>query len=140
MNVLVYAVDVSEPERMAQASALLRRLAGTEQALISAQVLAQFANATLRRLRTPLSSDEVYQQVEHYERVFPPVALTAAIVLEAVRGVRDYQLAYYDAQIWAAARLGRVPYVLSEDFNSGATLEGVTFLNPFADDFDLASL
>ena len=81
-----------------------------------------------------------YRQVERYEQAFLVIPLTPAIVLEAVRGVRDYQLAYYDAQIWAAARLNQVPYVLSEDFNPGATLDGVTFLNPFAADFDLNSL
>ena len=29
------------------------------------------------------------------------------IVLEALRGVRDHQISYYDAQIWASARLNR---------------------------------
>jgi len=46
-------------------------------------------------------------------------------------------LAYYDAQIWAAARLNQIPVVFSEDFNSGSTLEGVQFVNPFASDFVL---
>jgi predicted nucleic acid-binding protein len=58
-------------------------------------------------------------------------------VLEAVRGVRDHQLAYWDAQIWATARLNQVPLVLSEDFSNGAVIEGVRFVNPFASDFDL---
>jgi predicted nucleic acid-binding protein len=59
------------------------------------------------------------------------------IVTEAARGVRDHQLAYYDAQIWATARLHGVPIILSEDFQTGRTLEGVRFVNPFADDFQL---
>lgn len=45
-----------------------------------------------------------------------------------------------DAQIWAAARLKQVPYVLSEDFSADATLEGVTFLNPFGPEFDISRL
>jgi predicted nucleic acid-binding protein len=28
-------------------------------------------------------------------------------------------LSYYDAQIWAVARLGQVAVILSEDFNPG---------------------
>ena len=39
--------------------------------------------------------------------------LTQAEVIEAVRGERDYQTAYYEARIWAAARLNQVPYILS---------------------------
>ena len=60
---------------------------------------------------------------------------TPLIIFEAGRGVRDYQLSYYDAQIWATARLNQIPTIFSEDFNNGATLEGVQFINPFAPDF-----
>ena len=139
-NILVYSVDANEPDKHAQATALLQHLGETNQAVLSAQTLAEFANVAMRRLQPPLPPDQTYRQVERYEQAFLVILLTPAIVLEAVRGVRDYQLAYYDAQIWAAARLNQVPYVLSEDFNPGATLAGVTFLNPFADDFDLNSL
>jgi len=33
-----------------------------------------------------------------------------------------------------------VPVVVSEDFQEGATLEGVTFVNPFGKDFSLGQL
>ncbi len=59
------------------------------------------------------------------------------VVLEALRGVRDHQLSYYDAQVWATARLNQVPVIFSEDFKPNATLEGVRFVNPFASDFVL---
>jgi predicted nucleic acid-binding protein len=59
------------------------------------------------------------------------------IILEAVRGVRDHTLAYYDAQIWASARLNQIPVVFSEDFQDGLTLEGVRFINPFGDGFSI---
>ena len=139
-NILIYSVDANEPDKRARATALLQHLGETNRAVISAQILAEFANAAMRKLNPPLSPDETYRQIERYEQTFLVLALTPAIVLEAVRGVRDYQLAYYDAQIWAAARLNQIPYVLSEDFNADATLDGVTFLNPFTDTFDLDSL
>jgi predicted nucleic acid-binding protein len=53
-------------------------------------------------------------------------------VLEALRGVVRYRLSYYDAQIWAVARLNHVPVVLSEDFSAWSEIEGVRFENPFA--------
>jgi hypothetical protein len=46
-------------------------------------------------------------------------------VLEAVRGVQRYRLSYWDALIWATAKLNGVPNVLSEDFNTGSQLEAV---------------
>lgn len=139
-NILVYAVDGNEPDKQRQAGALLWQLGGSGQAVLAAQTLAEFANVTLRRLRPPLPADQVYRFAEKYEQAFRVLPLTPAIVLEALRGVRDHQLGYYDAQIWAAARLNQVPYVLSEDFNMGATLDGVTFLNPLASDFDIRRL
>jgi predicted nucleic acid-binding protein len=57
------------------------------------------------------------------------------IVLEATRGMRDHKLSYYDAQIWACARLNQVPVIFTEDFQDGQTLEGIRFVNPFAGNF-----
>jgi predicted nucleic acid-binding protein len=105
---------------------------------LSVQTLAEFASVAMRKLRPPLTPAEVMGQVDHLTRSYRVLDLTPQIVLEAVRGVRDHQLAYWDAQIWATARLNQVSAVFSEDFRPGATLEGVRFVNPFAADFDLA--
>jgi predicted nucleic acid-binding protein len=59
------------------------------------------------------------------------------IVLEAARGSRDHNLAYYDAQIWAVARFNQLQAVFSEDFQDGMVLEGVRFANPFGPGFDI---
>jgi predicted nucleic acid-binding protein len=82
----------------------------------------------------------VYAQIESLSRVFPVVPVTQAVVLEAVRGVRDHHFSYFDAQIWALAKLGQIPVVLSEDFDAGSRIEGVSFLNPFESSFDLSRL
>ncbi len=68
---------------------------------------------------------------------FPVYPLTSTIVLESLRGVRDYKLSYFDAQLWACAKLNQIPVIFSEDFQDGQTLEGVRFVNPFAETFEL---
>ncbi|WP_375504921.1 hypothetical protein [uncultured Nostoc sp.] len=40
---------------------------------------------------------------------------------------------FWDAQIWATARLNQIEEVYTEDFASGARVEGVRFTNPFID-------
>lgn len=57
--------------------------------------------------------------------------VTALVVMEAAQAVQDHHLNFWDAQIWAAARLNGVRTVLSEDFSDGAAVEGVRFVNPF---------
>ena len=66
--------------------------------------------------------------------VFPVIS---QVVLEATRGVREYQFNFWDAQIWAGTRLYRVPVILSEDFKTDAVIEGVRFLNSFVPDVNM---
>lgn len=134
--------DNNQPPRHLQARALelLERLEDGLSAALSAQNLAEFANVALRRLKPPLSPAEVTEQLMLLEQTFVVYPLTAAVVREAVRGVDTHTLSYNDAQVWAVAKLNQIPVVLSEDFNVGATLGGVLFLNPLEPSFDLSEL
>jgi predicted nucleic acid-binding protein len=136
-NVIVYACDPGEPTKRDQAAQVLRFLEQAGNGRLSVQGLSEFVSATTRRLRPPLTAAEATQQVERLMLSFTVFDLTPMVVLEALRGVRDHHLAYYDAQVWATARLNQVPVIFSEDFNPNATLEGVRFVNPFAPDFVL---
>ena len=134
-NVLIYSIDNRDTWKHKQARTVLTMLARTESGYISSQVLSEFANVMLRKYSQP--KDKVYELIAYYEQVFSVYLLTATIILEAIRGVEQYQLAFYDAQIWATAKLNQIPIVLSEDFNSGSTIENVLFLNPFDKGFEL---
>ena len=136
-NVLVYAYDRSEPGKQQQALEVLDRLAVTGVGMISTQVLAEFVVAVTRKIPAPLSVAEAYERVKNYLQSWAVVDLTGMIVLEAARGVRDHQFSFWDAQIWATARLNQVPVVFSEDFADGAVIEGIRFVNPFAESFDI---
>ena len=136
-NVLVYAYDRSEPQKQRRALEVLDRLAVSRVGVISTQVLAEFFVAVTRKIETPLSVSEAYVRVKNYLQAWTVLDLTGMIVLEAVRGVREHQFNFWDAQIWAAARLNQIPVVFSEDFNAGVVTEGVHFVNPFAEDFQI---
>jgi predicted nucleic acid-binding protein len=136
-NVLVYAYDRSEPQKQQQALRVLDRLAMTGAGVISTQVLSEFFVAVTRKIAAPLSVDEAYERVKNYLQSWTILDLTGMVVLEAIRGVRDHQFNFWDAQIWAVARLNQVAVVFSEDFNAGAVIEGARFANPFAEDFQI---
>ena len=76
----------------------------------------------------------------NYARSWPVYPITTQTVLEAVRGVQRYQFAYWDALIWATAKLNNVLTVLTEDQPSSALVEGIRFVDPFGPTFDLAQL
>ncbi|HMQ53113.1 MAG TPA: PIN domain-containing protein [Anaerolineae bacterium] len=132
-NILVYAYDRSEPKKQIQAASVLNRLFAAKVGVLSPQVLAEFFVAVTRKLVAPLSIDEGYRRLVNYTQTWPIVDMTSFIVLEAVRGVRDHQLNFWDAQIWAAAKLNQIPTVLSEDFSPDSVIEGVRFVNPLAE-------
>jgi predicted nucleic acid-binding protein len=139
-NLLVYALDRREPEKRERAREVLRRVGRGGTAALPAQVLSEFANACLKKLEPRPEPQAVRREVERLMLAFPVLPLTGPVVLEALRGVKEYLLSYHDAQIWAAARLGQVGVILSEDFNPGAVLDGVSFTNPLDPTFDLAAL
>jgi predicted nucleic acid-binding protein len=136
-NVLAYAYDRSEPQKQRLALEALDQLAISRVGVISTQVLAEFFVAVTRKIKTPLSVSEAYVRVKNYLQAWTVLDLTGMIVLEAARGVREHQFSFWDAQIWAAARLNQIPVVFSEDFNVGAVTDGVHFVNPFAEDFQI---
>jgi predicted nucleic acid-binding protein len=141
-NVLVYAHDPAELVRQQQASLVLNELRLRGNGVISAQCLAEFFNAITRPKRNNpprLTPVEALNQAHLLSTAFEIYDLTRFTVLEAGRGVRDHQLSYFDAQVWATARLNQVPVVFTEDFQDGQILEGVQFINPFAPGFDLGA-
>src|ERR687886_1007096 len=139
-NLLVYALDRREPEERERAREVLRRVGGAGTAALPAQALSEFANACLRKLEPRPDPATVRREVERLMLAFPVLPLTGPVVLEALRGVKEHLLSYYDAQIWACARLGQVGVILSEDFNPGSVLDGVSFTNPLDPAFKLAAL
>ena len=135
INVLVYAYDRSEPAKQQQALAVLDYLVGREAGVISTQVLAEFFVTITRKIAAPLTINEAYERLMNYLQVWPVIDLTGLIILEAARGVRDHQFSFWDAQIWATARLNQISVVFSEDFHVGGVIEGIRFVNPFAEAF-----
>lgn len=137
-NLLIYPFDARDPIKQTQARQILTELDTHKTGLLSSQALSEFSNVMLRKLKLPAA--QVYKLVDQYEQIYSVLPLSASVVLEAVRGVRDHNFAYYDAQVWAVAKLNQIPSVLSEDFATGSTVEAVTFQNPLDPTFKLQLL
>ncbi|MGH7381128.1 MAG: PIN domain-containing protein [Candidatus Methylomirabilales bacterium] len=139
-NVLVYAYDPTDGGKRERAITVLDSLGNRHQGALSAQILGEFFVVVTQKIPSPLSKAEVERSVTNYVRSWVVYDLTELVVLEAVRAVRRHRLAYWDSLIWATAKLNGVPNVLSEDFSDGTLVEGVRFLNPFVEAFNLAWL
>jgi predicted nucleic acid-binding protein len=139
-NVLVYAHDPRDRRKQERALEVLDRLIPHGLAVLSVQCLTEFFRAVRWKLPEPLDPQEALAQVERLIRACRVLDLTPMVVIDGCRGSDSYSLSLWDALIWATAKLNQVPFVLSEDFQDGVLLEGVRFLNPFTETFDLALL
>ena len=136
-NVLIYAFDDDEQDKRIRALTVLDSLVRGARGAVSAQVLGEFYSVLSRRFRHRMTPEAAADHVRDWSDALVAHDTSVPVVLEALRGCIRYQMPYYDAQIWAVARVHHIPLVLSEDFADGAVIEGVRFADPFAEGFDL---
>ncbi|HEX8231198.1 MAG TPA: PIN domain-containing protein [Chloroflexia bacterium] len=139
-NILVYAYDRNGGLKHRRAIEILESLVETEIGALSTQVLSEFYVVATRKLKTPLDVSAAVESVEYFLTNWTVLNVTPAIVGEALRGVQRSQLPYWDALIWATAKTNQIPVVLTEDFNTGTSLDGVQMVNPLAQGVDLKGL
>jgi predicted nucleic acid-binding protein len=130
-NILVYAYDRSEHQKQKRARTILDWLESRGFGTLSTQILGEFFRIVTRKLAEPLTPRQAYVELERHLRTWSTLDITRAVVLEAGRGCVAYRMPFWDAQIWATAKLNQVPQILSEDFQHGRVIEGVEFKNPF---------
>ncbi|MEH1823536.1 MAG: PIN domain-containing protein [Nostoc sp.] len=132
-NILVHIYDPLDTAKQERAIAITDQLIRSGKAVISTQVLGEFFMATTRTRRLLLTPAEALVRMRNYLAACHIVDITRLISLEAIRGVETHHFSFWDAQIWATARLNQIEEIYTEDFASGATVEGVRFTNPFID-------
>jgi predicted nucleic acid-binding protein len=127
-NVLIYADAADEPAKQRQAVSLISELRRTGDAVLSTQVLQEYVNVALRKLRLPPAL--IRERLAFYRRfdlvVTSPELIAAALDLHVLRSI-----SFYDALVVQAAVAGGCQRVLSENLQHGATLGGVRIVNPF---------
>jgi predicted nucleic acid-binding protein len=98
-NVLVYTLDVRDPDKRQRAKEVIRGVALSGSAALPVQSLSEFSNVCLRKLEPALEPQEVRREVERLYMAFKVIPLTAPVVMEALRGVYEHRFSYYDTQI-----------------------------------------
>ncbi len=100
---------------------------------LSTQVLAEFFVTITRKVKQPLALPAARQIIEDYQTGWTVFPTTPEIVLQAIDGVAQHRMSFWDAMIWAAAKLNGVVTIYSEDTQSAQTIEGVRIENPLLD-------
>lgn len=126
-NVLFYSFQVGagKPEVAAQT---LWRSVGTD-CVLTNQALGEFFNVVRRHLPTHVG--DARDVVAGWSLVFPIAPTATRQLIEASALAERHKLQFWDAVILVVAGTAGAQWLLSEDMQDGATINGVRLLNPF---------
>jgi predicted nucleic acid-binding protein len=127
-NVLVYAEASDAPDKQQAALALLKQLYETGTGVLSTQVLQEYCNVAIKKLKLPVA--HIRAQLDMYEQ-FEVVQITPAIIRTGLDLNQTRSVGFYDALIIASAQTAGCNVLFSEDLNTGEVVAGVQLLNPF---------
>lgn len=133
-NVLVYRFDSRFPAKQHAATVLLREGVAHDSVRLPHQAILEFVAATTRPLaggRPLLAPADAFREAEEMLSQFVVLYPTEAVVRTALRGAAAYQLAWFDAHLWAYAEVYGMGELLSEDFQDGRLYGTVRARNPF---------
>lgn len=131
-NILVYLYDTDAPEKQERARGLFEQEASAGRVLLSTQVLQEFYVVVTRKLAVPLDPKDAEDVVRNLSGL-QVVPTDADRVLSAIQRSRRHRLSFWDALIIECALAGGATRLLSEDFQAGRIIEGLTIENPFTE-------
>jgi predicted nucleic acid-binding protein len=128
-NVLVYAEASDAPLKQRTALTLLKGLYEEGLGVLSTQVLQEYCNVALKKLKLP--AHYVRSQLDLYEQ-FEVVQVTPAIIRAGLDLHQTRSVSFFDATVLASAHASGCNVIWTEDMNAGEVVNGVRISNPFA--------
>ena len=104
-NILIYAVDRDAGERHERSKEIVAR-AALHDCVLTVQALAEFFHATTRKNLLALSHAGTF--VRDWIDVFRVVSATDTAFINAIEGVEEHRLAFWDALLWATGSTKRL--------------------------------
>ena len=121
-NLLVYADSGDQIAKQRTTLALLKQLRINHTGVLSTQVLNEYCNVALNKLRLPHA--DIRQQL-HFWQQFEIVQVTPSIIEAALDLHQTRSLSFYDALVVAAAQTSGCTVLYSENMNAGEAIGGV---------------
>ncbi|MDA0269474.1 MAG: PIN domain-containing protein [Chloroflexi bacterium] len=130
-NVLVYLFDADSPAKQQRADVIVGAGIATGSAVISYQVVQETLNVLLRHAAHPASPEEARRILN--DTLLPLWRSTPSVATyERALTLRErYGYSFYDSLILAAALEAGCDRLLSEDFQHGQRIDGLTIEDPF---------
>ncbi len=128
-NVLIYAQASDEPQKQGAALALLKNLYEENTGVLSTQVLQEYCNVALKKMKLP--AQYVRTQLDLFEQ-FEIVQVTPAIIRAGLDLHQTRSVSFFDAIVLASAHASGCTVLWTEDMKANEVVNGVCIKNPFA--------
>jgi predicted nucleic acid-binding protein len=129
-NILVYAYDSSAGDKHEIAKKEIAALWDSGQGLISTQVLQELYVTLTKKVPKPVSPDLAKPIIQDLLQ-WKVITNDGTSILEAIEIQKKHLLSFWDALVVQAAVKGGADVLLTEDFEPGRSLDGLTIRNPF---------
>ena len=129
-NIFVYFRDSADESKQSIASECLTKVWENKTGCISTQVLNEYFVTVTKKIRTPLSVSDAWNDIEELEK-WNLVNINFELLKVAHSAISIYSLSWWDALIIAAAKICECSTILSEDFSTQKDYFGIKVINPF---------
>jgi predicted nucleic acid-binding protein len=128
--VFVYAENSTEPAKALRARTHIAQLAADGSGAVSTQVIGEYVHVLERKFKRAFTREQAVAAARRIESAFPVLGVDARVTREALRAHARYHLGFWDAQLWATARINGIDEIVTEDAPADE-IEGVRYTNPF---------
>jgi predicted nucleic acid-binding protein len=130
-NILVYAVDLDNPEKRLIAQRIIANALADQTAVISFQVVQETLQALTCKSRVVATSEDAQDFLLNVLTPLWQIQPSTTIYERALTVQSRFRFSFYDSLILAAALESGCKRVLTEDLQHGQHVEGLRIENPF---------
>jgi predicted nucleic acid-binding protein len=129
-NILVYALAADDDRRSSIAQEVLRELMKEQALRTSLQVLQELYVTLTRKVRSPLSPQQVLRYMDQIA-AWPVIAPDYSAIRAAVAVSVEQVFSFWDSLIVVCAARSGARRLYTEDLQAGRVILGVEVVNPF---------
>ena len=127
-NILFYALDSDAGSKHLVSRDLVGN-ADYARVFLVLQTLGELCNSVKKKRPASIAIADAF--VTKNAILFDVIHALPSDLTTAITARDEHRIPFWDAMLWAAARREGCTLILTEDFQDGRTLGGVTFRNPF---------
>jgi predicted nucleic acid-binding protein len=127
-NILIYADDADSPGKRERAQQIVEAALTNGNGVLSTQILQEYFVVATRKLGLPA---ETVQKKLEILSTMAVIVVDVEHIVESIKLHRLYGLNFWDCLVLRCAKAAGCQRLLSEDFQHGRLVEGVTIENPF---------